>query len=219
MDVIVECRAILFDMDGTLVDSTPVVERQWKRFAERHGLDYAEIMRVSHGRRNEETIREVAPHLARPEIFAEFDAEEIEDFGGVAAVGGSASLIARLGDGEWAVVTSASRALARSRLQVVHLPVPHVLIGADDVQHGKPDPEGFLAAARRLGADRRDCIVFEDTRPGLEAARAAGMRGFGVATTYAHTYLAPADCVKDFAGVRVERLPAGGLRLTLPVIG
>jgi len=116
MDVIVECRAILFDMDGTLVDSTPVVERQWKRFAQRHGLDYAQIMRVSHGRRNEETIREVAPHLARPEIFAEFDAEEIEDLGGVTAVRGSADLLAQLEHGEWAVVTSASRALARTRL-------------------------------------------------------------------------------------------------------
>ena len=214
--VIMECQAILFDMDGTLVDSTPVVERQWKRFAERYGLNYAQIMNVSHGRRNEETIREIAPHLARPEIFAEFDAEEIEDRGGVVAVGGSADLLGRLADHEWAVVTSASRALARSRLQMVSLPVPNVLIGADNVENGKPDPEGYLAAARRLGVERRFCVVFEDTVPGLEAARAAGMRGIGVTTTYSRHELAPADCVADFDGIGVARLREGGLRLTLP---
>jgi sugar-phosphatase len=216
MDVIVDCQAILFDMDGTLVDSTPIVERQWKRFAQRYDLDYAHIMRVSHGRRNEETIREVAPHLARPEIFAEFDAEEIEDLGGVSAVGGSAKLLAKLRHEEWAVVTSASRALARSRLQSVSLPVPHVLIGADDVEQGKPDPEGYLKAASRLGVERSACVVFEDTVPGLAAARAAGMRGIGIATTYSPQELGPVDCVAHFEGVGVERLRDGGMRLTLP---
>lgn len=216
MDVIVQCEAILFDMDGTLVDSTPVVERQWKRFAERHGLNYAQIMKVSHGRRNEETIREIAPHLARPEIFAEFDAEEIQDRADVVAVGGSADLLEKLGEHEWAVVTSASRALARSRLQTVRLPVPHVLIGADDVAQGKPDPEGYLAAARRLGVERRLCVVFEDTVPGLMAARAAGMRGIGIATTFSHRELGLVGCLANFAGVRVERLKEGSLRLTLP---
>jgi sugar-phosphatase len=217
MDVIViECQAILFDMDGTLVDSTPIVERQWKRFAERHALDYAHIMRISHGRRNQETIREIAPHLATPEIFAQFDAEEIEDRGGVTAVAGSASLLSKLAVHEWAVVTSASRALARDRLRAVQLPVPPVLIGADDVQYGKPDPEGYLAAARRLGADREKCVVFEDTPPGLAAARAAGMRGIGISTTYTHAQLGEVDCVKDFCDVIVERLADRTLRLSLP---
>ncbi len=210
-----ECRAILFDMDGTLVDSTPVVERQWKRFAQRHSLDYAEIMKISHGRRNEETIRKIAPHLARPEIFAEFDAEEIEDLGGVTAVGGAGELLARLTQSEWAVVTSASRALARSRLGAVQLPVPNVLIGADDVEHGKPHPQGYLLAARRLGVDRGSCVVFEDTVPGLEAARAAGMRGIGITTTYSRQQLGPVDCVADFKAVRVERSGAGEIRLRL----
>lgn len=213
MDVIVECQAILFDMDGTLVDSTPVVERQWRRFAERHALDYAQIMKISHGRRNQETIREIAPHLATAEIFAEFDAMEIEDRGGVVAVGGSADLLGRLAGHERAVVTSASRALARSRLKAVQLPVPDVLIGADDVEHGKPDPEGYLAAARRLGVERGACVVFEDTVPGLEAARAAGMRGIGLTTTYSRRELGEVDCVVNFEGMGVERLGEGGMRL------
>jgi sugar-phosphatase len=212
--VIVECKAILFDMDGTLVDSTPVVERQWKRFAGKYGLDYGEIMKVSHGRRNEETIREIAPHLARPEVFAEFDAAEIEDRGGIEAVRGAAALIQELKENDWAVVTSASRELARSRLAAVYLPIPRVLVGADDVKHGKPDPEGYLTAARWLGIESASCVVFEDTRPGLEAAYAAGMRGIGVATTFLPTELRARECMPDFEGARMERLPEGGIRLT-----
>ena len=213
--VFVECSAILFDMDGTLVDSTSVVERQWKRFSERHGLDYQHIMKISHGRRNTETIREIAPHLATPEILAEFDAAEFEDREGVIAVAGSADLIGRLKEHEWAVVTSASRALARERLTTVRLPVPSVLIGADDVQEGKPDPQGYLAAARRLGVERAACVVFEDTVPGLEAARAAGMRGIGITTTFPRAQLGFVDCIADFAEVAVERTPEGVLRLTM----
>ena len=152
--VVVECGAILFDMDGTLVDSTSIVERQWKRFAEEHNLDYARIMRISHGRRNAETIREIAPHLATPEIFAQFDEAELHDKEGAVVVKGSETLLGKLAAHEWAVVTSASQALARNRLQAVHLPVPSVLIGADDVSAGKPHPEGYLAAARRLGVER-----------------------------------------------------------------
>ena len=217
--VVVECRAILFDMDGTLVDSTSVVERQWKLFAERHGLDYEHIMKISHGRRNAETIREVAPHLATPEIFAEFDETELEDKEGVVAVKGSTDLLGKLAPHEWAVVTSASRALASNRLQAVHLPVPGVLIGADDVRSGKPHPEGYLAAARRLQVERTSCVVFEDTQPGLQAARAAGMRAFGITTTFPHTRLAPAECVADFAAVAVERDFEGRIRLTLSCLG
>jgi sugar-phosphatase len=213
--VVVECRAILFDMDGTLVDSTSVVERQWKLFAEEHGLDYDHIMKISHGRRNAETIREVAPHLATAEIFAQFDETELHDKEGVVAVRGSANLLGKLAAYEWAVVTSASRILARSRLQAVHLPVPNVLIGADDVRDGKPHPEGYLAAARRLGVERSSCVVFEDTVPGLEAARAAGMRAVGITTTFPHTRLGPVDCVADFLGVALERASEGGMRLTL----
>ncbi len=217
MDVVIECQAILFDMDGTLVDSTPVVERQWKRFAERHNLDYVRIMEISHGRRTEETIREIAPHLATAEIFAHFEAEEREDRGGVSAVGGAAELLAQLAQHEWAVVTSASRALARDRLKAVRLPVPPVLIGADDVENGKPDPEGYVAAARRLGAERHLCLVFEDTPPGLRAAHAAGMRGIGITTTYDRKHLGPVDCVKDFRGITIGRTAGRTLRITLPV--
>jgi sugar-phosphatase len=100
-------------------------------------------------------------------------------------------------------------------LQAVRLPVPSVLIGADNVSTGKPHPEGYLAAARGLGVERDQCIVFEDTQPGLEAARAAGMRAFGITTTFPHTRLAPADCIADFSAVTVEGRFEGRIRLTL----
>ncbi len=108
-----------------------------------------------------------------------------------------------------------SRALARDRLQSVELPVPNVLIGADNVENGKPDPEGFLAAARRLGADNTRCLVFEDTPPGLKAATAAGMRGIAISTTYSHQQLGSGPCIKDFVGAEIERLPDHLLRVHL----
>jgi len=213
--IVVECVAILFDMDGTLVDSTSVVQRQWRLFAEKHGLDYAHIMRISHGRRNAETIREIAPHLATPEIFSGFDEAELHDRQGVVSVPGSTQFLNQLSIHEWAVVTSASRALARNRLSAVDLPLPNVLIGAEDVTAGKPDPEGYLAAARRLGIKRSECVVFEDTVPGLSAARSAGMPAFGITTTYPHTHLAPFDCIVDFRDVTYERTSQRTIRLTL----
>jgi sugar-phosphatase len=213
--LIVQCSAVLFDMDGTLVDSTSVVERQWKQFADRHGLDYAHIMRISHGRRNQETIREIAPHLATAEIFDQFDTAEREDRHGLRAVSGSAGLLAKLMDREWAVVTSASCELAANRLQAVHLPLPKILIGADNVRAGKPDPEGYLTAARLLNIEPHQCVVFEDTRPGLQAARAAGMRAIGITTTFPHTQLGPVDCIADFETVGFERASSGSIRLTL----
>jgi sugar-phosphatase len=213
--MVVECAAILFDMDGTLVDSTLVVERQWKKFANRHGLDYARIMQISHGRRNAETIREIAPHLATRQIFEEFDAEELEDRQGLRTVKGAARIIGQLADHEWAVVTSASQALAANRLQAVDLPVPKVLIGAEDVREGKPDPEGYLTAAHRLGVAPELCVAFEDTVPGLEAARASGAQAIGITTTFPRTELEPAACITDFEEVAIDRAASGHIRLTL----
>jgi sugar-phosphatase len=218
-NVVVECAAILFDMDGTLVDSTSVVERQWRLFAARYNLDYAHIMRISHGRRNAETIREIAPHLATPEIFAAFDKSELLDKEGVVAVSGAAELIGKLAGHEWAVVTSAGQDLARSRLQSVRLPLPDVLIGAEDVRAGKPDPEGYLAAAERLKVPPNLCVVFEDTVPGLEAARAAGMRAIGITTTYPASQLGQEHCIEHFGEVRVARPEDGRIQLNFRIVG
>jgi sugar-phosphatase len=171
-------------MDGTLVDSTAIVERQWRRWAARHGMDPVPILEVAHGRRTIDTIRDIAPELATPEEAAAFDDEEAEDSIGAVAVIGAGELLRSLPPDRWAVVTSATTPLARVRLRGVGLPVPALLVSADDIGNGKPDPEGYLAAARALGVEPARCVVLEDTPAGLEAGRAAGMPVIAVSTTY-----------------------------------
>jgi len=193
----VHCDAVLFDMDGTLVDSTIVVERQWRRWAARHELDPEPILAVAHGRRTLDTFLDVAPHLATEEEAARFEAEEAEDREGVVAVPGAALILAGLPPDRWAVVTSANRGLAEDRLRSVGLPVPAVLVSADDVSRGKPDPEGYLTAARLLAVRPERCLVVEDTPAGAEAGRAAQMSVIAVTTTYPAEALRASVCVPD----------------------
>jgi sugar-phosphatase len=198
------CDVVLADMDGTLVDSTASVERQWKRWAARHGLDPAPILKVSHGRRTVETMREVAPYLLADEEAVWFDEEEAQDRAGVKALAGAAEFLASLPAGQWAVVTSANHLLASDRLATAGLLVPPVLIAAEDVARGKPDPEGFLRAAHLLGVKPERCLVIEDTPPGLRAGRAGGMQLLGMATTYSPEFMEGVPCIADFTAVRVS---------------
>jgi mannitol-1-/sugar-/sorbitol-6-phosphatase len=195
--------AILFDMDGTLVDSMAHDERQWTRWAARYGFDPKPILKISHGRRTEETIREVAPHLATEEEFARFGEEELSDREGIRPIAGAAALLHTLPPGSWALVTSAPTRLARVRMQCAGLPLPAVVVSADDVKHGKPDPEGVLLAACRLGAEPAGCLVIEDTPAGIQAARAAGMTALGITTTYSCTELRSTHCIRDFTAMRI----------------
>ncbi len=212
------CSAILFDMDGTLVDSTECVIRQWRRWAERHGLDPRPILDVSHGRPTMETIQLIAPHLATAEEIQAFDTAESEDREGITAVRGAASFVSRLPSDRWAVVTSASRRLARFRLELVGLPIPTVLVSADDVRRGKPDPEPYLLAARLLGRPAQSCLVIEDAPLGVDAARAAGMQVLGITTTLSCEVLGAEHCMRDFEGLqlRVEASKEQALRISLP---
>jgi sugar-phosphatase len=195
--------AILFDMDGTLVDSMAHDERQWTRWAARYGFDPQPILKISHGRRTEEIIREVAPHLATEEEFARFGEEELSDREGIRAVDGAAALLRALPRDVWALVTSAPSRLAQVRMECAGLPLPTVVVSADDVKHGKPDPEGVLLAARRLGVEPAHCLVIEDTPAGIQAARAAGMLALGITTTYSCDELPGAHCIRDFTSIRV----------------
>jgi sugar-phosphatase len=183
-EAIVDCDALLFDMDGTLVDSREIVERLWLHWAAEHGLSAEAIMAVAHGRRTLETMQLVAPHLATPEEAARLDALEAQEDGHETAIPGAAALLNALPPDRWAVVTSAGRTLARTRLAAVGLPVPRVLVGADDVARGKPSPEGYLQAARLLHAAPERSLVLEDTPTGAQAGRAAGARVVGLRTTF-----------------------------------
>lgn len=169
--------ALLFDMDGTMVDSTSVVERVWGAWARRHDIDPAVLVPTIHGVRARDTIARFGG--TRMDVEAELDwigQAERDDLVGIVAIEGIHAMVENLADDEWAVVTSAPQELARLRLGAVGLPVPRVLIGAEDVSSGKPDPEGFIKAAALLGAQIGDCLVFEDSPVGVHAARAAGAK-------------------------------------------
>ncbi len=186
---------LLFDLDGTLVDSRAVVERQWRRLCERLGLDFAEVLGILHGVRSADVIRRVAPDVDAEAEAALLDAAEQNDTSGLEVVRGAPELLAGLPAGSWGIVTSGHRELADGRLRAVGLPVPQVMVCGDEVANGKPDPEGYLAGARLLGAQPEACIVFEDAPAGIQAARAAGMRVVGITTTHAASALSGASTV------------------------
>jgi sugar-phosphatase len=167
--------AFLFDMDGTLLDSSAVVERVWMTWAREHGIDPQALHAALHGVRAEDTIR----RFAGPTLDVARETEwilqaELNDVEGIVQLDGIGAFIARLEPSEWAVVTSATKALATVRLRAANLPLPQVFVTAEDVRRGKPDPEGFLLAANKLGVSIEQCLVFEDSPAGVKAAKAAG---------------------------------------------
>ncbi|MEU6170444.1 HAD-IA family hydrolase [Streptantibioticus parmotrematis] len=181
--VTLTARALLLDMDGTLVNSDAVVERCWREWAERHGLDVADVLRVVHGRQGYATMAALLPD--RPMAVnhaenAEMLARETADTEGVVPVEGAPEFLAALADGPHALVTSADASLARARMDAAALPMPEVRITAECVSASKPDPEGFLKGAAELGFAPADCVVFEDSEAGIAAGFAAGMRVVGV---------------------------------------
>jgi sugar-phosphatase len=199
------CDAVLLDMDGTLVDSTDAVIRQWRRWAERHGIPLERILSNSHGRLTLDTMRRVAPNLATAEEAEAFERAEAEDIEGVKAIKGASVFLRDLKDDQWAVVTSASRELARVRLLAAGLPVPKVLVSSDDVRAGKPDPEGYLLAAKLIRAVPEHCLVVEDSVAGIQAARRAGMSLLGITTTFPPGQLDADACISDFSNIRVDK--------------
>jgi sugar-phosphatase len=198
------CEAVLFDMDGTLVDSHVCVEITWRRWAARHSLDADALLRIAHGRQNHETVRLMAPHLETPEELAALVAAEEDCREGIVEVPGARELLDRLPLDRWAVVTSAWHRLATIRLECAGLPVPPLLVTAELVARGKPHPDGYLLAATRLGVDPARCVVVEDAPPGIDAARAAGMRVIGIATTFSRAQLGCSPCIDDLRAVTVR---------------
>lgn len=212
-------KAVLFDMDGTLVDSTVVVVQAWTRWAARYGLNVADILKVSHGRRSIETLREFCPPGVDPEAEADYlNREEISNTEGVIAVPGAAALLAALPPERWGVVTSADVPLATARIGAAGLPLPLVngFVTAELVKEGKPDPEGYLLGAARMGCDPVDILVFEDAHAGIDAARAAGCPVIGLTTTFSPEHLGAVDWLPDFTGLAFEGVDGDG-RLVLRV--
>jgi sugar-phosphatase len=212
----IECAVLLFDLDGVLIDSTESVVRHWRQWAERHNLDLAEIMQVAHGRRTIETMRLVAPYLPVEEEARAFAAGEAADTEGVVAVEGALRLVSSLPFGAWAVVTSGTRDVATARLKSLGLPVPAVLVTAEDVVNGKPDPEPYHLAAHALGVPAEQCVVVEDSPAGIAAAGGAGMRSVAIASTHDCTELGCATVIVErLSDIRVDSGAGGRLVIRL----
>ncbi|MZD04949.1 HAD-IA family hydrolase [Streptomyces sp. SID5785] len=207
--------ALLFDNDGTLLSSIESVYRCWTRWAQEYGITADDFAGVTlHGRTTPEIVADLLPAERVGEAVARIDRLEVEDVanGGITVLPGTARLLAALPEGSWAVVTSATRRLAGARLAAVGIRPP-LLIAGDDVTRGKPDPEPFLLAAGKLGADPARCVVFEDAPAGLAAGRAAGMRTVALTTTHQAHELTADAVVDDLSAVSVLAT-AAGLRIT-----
>ncbi|SFF02130.1 sugar-phosphatase [Actinacidiphila alni] len=213
---VLPAKALLLDMDGTLVNSDAVVERCWRRWAGRHGLDADEVLKVVHGRQGHATMAVLLPDRPMAENYAEnalMLAEETADTDGVVQVPGAGAFLAALDGRPHALVTSASEALATTRMAAAGLPLPPVMVTAERVSASKPDPEGFLKGAAELGFGPEDCVVFEDAEVGVAAAKAAGMRVVGVGPRAA--VHAPTVHVDSLERIRVEAATDGGLRIVV----
>ncbi|GHF34267.1 hydrolase [Streptomyces mashuensis] len=209
-------RALLLDMDGTIVNSDAVVERCWRRWAAAQGLDGDAVMEVVHGRQGYATMALLLPD--RPMELNHEDnrrmlAEETADVDGVVPVPGAPAFLAALAGLPHALVTSADRTLSRTRMEAAGLPLPELRITAESVSASKPDPEGFLKAAAELGFAPADCVVFEDSEAGIAAGRAAGMRVVGVGPRAAAH--GPDVAVPDLTAVAVEAGPDGRIVLKI----
>ncbi|SNS61673.1 sugar-phosphatase [Micrococcales bacterium KH10] len=210
-----DVAAVLFDMDGTLVDSTPVVERLWAQFAAEYHIDLVELLGYSHGRQTRDTVsRFLPPGHDVDEVTAAFQTDEPNHTEGIAAIAGAVELINALPEDRLAVVTSAPRRLAEVRLLAAGIGIPKVLVTSEDVTRGKPDPMGYEIAAQRLGVVPQRCLVVEDAEAGLQAGIASGALTM-VIGEHESAVTTALPRVKDFTDVTVQIFD-DFLRITLP---
>jgi sugar-phosphatase len=213
----IHCAALLFDMDGVLINSTPAVARVWRRWAIEHGFNPEEVVARAHGRPSLTTVREYLPLADHAAENREVERREIEDLEGVVPLPGALQLLTNLPRDRWTIVTSCTRPLAEVRIQAAGLPLPKKLITSNDINHGKPHPEPYLKGASVLGFPPTECIVLEDVPAGVRAGKAAGAKVIAFTTTVSESALrdAGADWVlNSCADIRV--LDAGnGLKLEL----
>jgi sugar-phosphatase len=215
--IAIRCSALLFDLDGVLIDSTPAVSRVWHRWAVEHGLDPETVVRMAHGRPSRSTIRDLLPNADIDHEDREVERREIADLDGVVLLPGARELLNILPPERWTIATSCTRPLAEVRLRAAGLPIPNTMITSSDVKIGKPDPEPYLKAAAKLGFAASDCVVVEDVPAGIRAGKAAGAGVIALLTTMARCELEDAGAgwiVKNCADI-VASNNGDGLQLGL----
>jgi mannitol-1-/sugar-/sorbitol-6-phosphatase len=190
---ILKCRALLFDLDGVLIDSTPAVARVWHSWAIAHGFDPEKVVKMAHGRPSRTTIRELLPNTDIDKEDREVERMEIEDLDGVVPLPGTRRLLDSLPPNRWTIATSCTRQLAEVRLRAAGLPIPRTMVTSSDVRIGKPDPEPYLKAAAALSILPVNCIVFEDAPAGVRSGKAAGSRVIAFLTTMTRTEIESAN--------------------------
>jgi sugar-phosphatase len=179
----VQCKAVLFDLDGVLIDSTRAVARVWHRWAVEHGCDPEEVIARAHGRPSLATVREYLPDADHVAENREVERREIEDIEGVVLLPGCAQLLSELPPDRWTIVTSCTRPLAETRLRAAGLPIPERMVTSNDIKNGKPHPEPYLKGASVLGYSAGDCVVVEDVPAGIRAGKATGATVIAFRTT------------------------------------
>jgi mannitol-1-/sugar-/sorbitol-6-phosphatase len=179
----VQCKAVFFDLDGVLIDSTRAVARVWHRWAVEHGFDPEEVIARAHGRPSLTTVREYLPDADHAAENREVERREMEDLEGVVLLPGSARLLSELPPDRWTIVTSCTRPLAETRLRAAGLPIPARMVTSNDIKNGKPHPEPYLTGASVLGFSAEDCVVVEDVPSGIRAGKSAGAAVIAFRTT------------------------------------
>ena len=214
----IRCSALLFDLDGVLVDSTPAVVRVWTKWAVEHGFDPEEVVHRAHGRPSISTIRDYLPNADHELENLVVLNGEIEDLDGVTALPGTRDLLRALPANRWTIVTSCARPLAEVRIRAGGLPVPEKLVTSSDIQHGKPHPEPYLKGAEVLGFPIQNCVVFEDVPAGIRSGKGAGATVVAFRSTLKDPELkdAGADWIVDnCSAVSFAVQPAAGEQLVL----
>lgn len=214
------CNALLFDLDGVLIDSTPAVARVWHGWALEHGLDPETVVRMAHGRPSRTTIGELLPGADIDNEDRKVERMEMADLDGMVLLPGARELLNSLPKERWTIATSCTRPLAGVRLRAAGLPIPRTMVTSSDVKIGKPDPEPYAKAAAKLGFAAPDCIVVEDAPAGVRAGKAAGARVIACLTTMSRRELEDAGAdwiVKNCADITACRDSEHGLQLNLAV--
>ncbi len=210
--MLLHARALVFDLDGTLVHSIAAVDRAWTWLAKRHGLQPCEVLQKIHGWRAIDSIRLVLPGVDAEAENLLLRQRESTDTAGIVAVEGALALLKDLTPSQWAIVTSGTSDVARARMAAAGIREPSVAVFGEDVVHGKPAPDPFLLAAERLALPPEDCLAFEDTVAGVRSAMAAGMRCVALATTEeASVFNEAIASIRDFTQISIESQGAGFL--------